>query len=327
MIRYFQSGYLSRYIVIFILAIVFWTPSFIVQTNSEEISLPFYQLLSWLAGNNYYILISVAFSIILFSSLIINYLCTEIGISAKISMLGSFLFIIVASALTFYTEMSPFIWVNILLLLMLRLLYFFPASNNHIADSFNAGFLVGVASLFFTQAILFIFLIWMAFFIHRSGSWRNYLVALIGAIMPHIFALTWYFWNDRTDEFINLWSNLFDYSGLSAFLQMTNMDSIILVVLVALVIFSVLHSFSKLWKKSINLRRNLQITLYFFIFSVLIILLTGKVNSFQLIVIPSSIILVHSFNELKRGRLVNILLTVFIGLIIVNQFLKLIVLF
>ena len=327
MIRYFQSGYLSRYIVIFILAVVFWTPSFIVQTNSGGISLPFYQLLSWIAGNNYYILISVAFSIVLFSSLIINYLCTEIGISAKISMLGSFLFIIVASALTFYTEMSPFIWVNLLLLLMLRLLYFFPASNNHIADSFNAGFLVGVASLFFAQAILFVFLIWMAFFIHRSGSWRNYLVALIGAIMPHIFALTWYFWNDRTDEFINLWSNLFDYSGLSAFLQMNTMDSIVLIFLAVLVIFSMFHSFSKIRKKSINVRRNLQITLYFLLFSILIVFLSGNVSSIQLFIVPSSIILVHSFNELKRGRLVNILLTVFIGLIIVNQFLKLIVLF
>lgn len=327
MIRYFQSGYLSRYIVIFILAIIFWIPSFIVQTNSEGISLPFYQLLSWLTGNNYYILTSLAFSIILFSSLIINNLCTETGISAKISMLGSFLFIVVASALTFYTEMSPFIWINLLLLLMLRLLYFFPASNNHIADSFNAGFLVGVASLFFTQIIFFIILVWMAFFIHRSGSWRNYLVALIGAFSPNVFALIWYLWNDRTDEFINLWSNLFDYSGISAFLQMIKMDSVVLIFLVAVVIFSIFISYPSLWKKSINLSRNLQITLYFFLFSILIVFLSGNVSSIQLFIIPSSIILVHSFNELKRGRLANILLTVFIGLIIVNQFLKLIVLF
>jgi len=327
MIRYFQSGYLSRYIVILFLALVLWIPSFIVHTNFEGTSLPFYQLLTGLAGNIYYLLMVIAFLIIIFSALVINNLCAETGISAKVSLLGGFLFIVVASALTFYIEMSPFIWVNLLLLLLLRLLYLFPSSTNHIALSYNAGFLVGAASLFFTQLFLFIVVIWMAFFIHRSSSWRNYAVALIGALTPFVFLFTWYFWIDQTDEFVMLALRFFDFSGFSAFLQMNKLDIALLVILTVLVIFSVFQSFPHLRKKNINLRRNLQITLYFIILSVLIILLTGKVNSFQLIVIPSSIILVHTFSNLKKGRWANIVLTVFISLIIVNQFLKLLVLF
>jgi hypothetical protein len=304
-----------------------WIPSFIVHTNFEGTSLPFYKLLAWLAGNNYYLLMVAAFLIIIFSALIINNLCSENGISAKVSLLGGFLFIVVASALTFYTGMSPFIWANLLLLLLLRLLYLFPSSTNHIVLSYNAGFLAGVASLFFTQLFLFIVVIWMAFLIHRSGSWRNYFVALTGALTPVLFLFTWYFWNDQTDMIVTLILGFFDFPGFIAFLQMNKLDIALLIILTVLVIFSVFRSVPQLRKKNINLRRNLQITLYFFIFSVLIIFLTGKVNSFQLIVIPSSIILVHTLSNLKKGRWANIVLTVFISLIIVNQFMKLLVLF
>lgn len=323
MVSYFQSGYLSRYLFIFFLAAIYWVPSFIIQTIYSGESLPAFNGLLWLCGNNYYISLTLAFFIIIFSALAFNHLCSDYGISEKVSTLGGFLFIVLSSSQTFFTTMSPFVIITFILLVLIRFLYAIPESNNQISLSYNSGLLVGFAALFYTQTIFLLLVIWIALYIHRSDSWRNYIVAIIGVTTPILFAFIWYFWTDRFEDFLNLWINLTQSGDLNQFLEMDVLNMVISVFIFLFVLFAILRVLAGLREKSINLRRNLMITFYFFVAIVLMVLFSAQPEGIYLFVIPSSILLVQTLNKPPKERLINLTLSILVLLIFINQYSKL----
>lgn len=327
MLRFFQSAHLSRYLFIITLAAIYWIPTFVVQTNYSGEQLPFFKTGLWLCGNNYFLLLTVAFVITLFSALAFNQICSESGITERISTLGGFLFIVLASSESFFTIMSPFISITFILLLLIKLLYAIPHANDKIPLAFNSGFLVSLASLCYSQTIFLILVIWIAFYIHRSANWRNFVVSFIGLATPILFLFVWYFWTDQLNVFVGLWHNLFKVGNASKIIELPYPDLTVLIGSLLLVIVAILKIFSGLREKSINLRRNLMITFYFFIVVLCMVFFSGQTEELQLFVIPSAIFLAHAFNKTSKQRIPNLVLTILLLLIFLNQYSKLMILF
>lgn len=323
MVRFFQSAYLTRYILIFFLAAIYWIPTFIVKPVFTGESLPAFKALLWLIGNNFYMSASLAFIITLISALAFNQLCSEFGISDRVSTISGFLFVVLASSSSFFTTMSPFILATFLLLLLIRNLFAIPNSNYPIPLAYNSGFLVGLAALFYTQIALLILVVWMALYIHRAESWRSYVVSTIGLASPFLFAFVWYFWTNQLDNFISLWVNLFKVGDLKQFIEMSFIDLANAVIIFFFVLYAMLKVLAGLREKSINLRRNLMISFYFFVIVVLMVLISGQPEGMYLFVLPSGILLVQTLNKPSKERLVNMVLTLLIFLILATQYAKL----
>jgi hypothetical protein len=323
MVRFFQSAYLTRYLVIFFLAAIYWIPTFIVKTTFVGESLPVFNAFLWLLGNNFYVSTILAFLITLSSALALNQLCSEFGISDKVSTLGGFLFILLASSSSFFTTMLPFIPATFLLLLLLRNLFSIPHANNPIPLAYNSGFLVGFAALFYTQIALLIMVVWIALYIHRAESWRSYVVSTIGLASPFLFAFVWYFWTDQLNDFISLWVNLFKVGNLNSFIEMSYLNMAGAIIIFFFVLYAMLNVLAGLREKSINLRRNLMISFYFFVIVVLMVLLSGQPEGMYLFVLPSSILLVQTLNKPPRERLVNMVLILLVFLLLATQYSKL----
>lgn len=323
MVRFFQSAYLSRYLIIFFLAAILWIPTFIVKTNYTGDSLPLFKTILWIVGNNFYVFTSLAFLITLTSALAFNQLCSEFGISDKVSTMSGFLFVLLASSNSYFTIMSPFIPATFLLLLLIRNLFAIPHANNQIPLAYNSGFIVGISALFYTQIALLILVVWIALYIHRAKSWRSYVVSAIGLASPFLFAFVWYFWTDQLDSFVSLWENLFEIGNLNQFIEMPFLDLANAIVIFIFVLFAMLKVLAGLREKNINLRRNLMISFYFFVLVVLMVLFGGQPQGMYLFILPSGILLVQSLNKLVKVRLVNIVLTLIVLLSLVVQYAKL----
>lgn len=323
MVRFFQSAYLTRYLVIFFLTAIFWIPTFIVKTTFPGESLPTFEAFSWLLGNNFYISTSLAFLITLTSALAFNQLCSEFGISDRVSTLGGFLFILLASSNTAFTSMLPFIPATFILLLLLRHLYAIPHSNSPIPLAYNSGFLVGLAALFYTQIAILILVVWIALYIHRAESWRSYIVSAIGLASPFLFAFVWYFWTDQLNDYVNLWVNLFKVGDLAQFIKMSYLNMASAIIIFFFVLYAMLKVLASLREKSINLRRNLMISFYFFVIVVIMVLLSGQPEGMYLFVLPSAILLVQTLNKPPKERLVNMVLILLVFLLMATQYSKL----
>lgn len=323
MVRFFQSAYLTRYIVIFFLTAIFWIPTFIVKTTFLGESLPTFEAFLWLLGNNFYVSTSLAFLITLTSALAFNQLCSEFGISDRVSTIGGFLFVLLASSSSFFTAMLPFIPATFILLLLLRNLFSIPHADKQIPLAFNSGFLIGFAALFYTQIAFLILVVWIALYVHRAESWRSYIVSTIGLASPFLFAFVWYFWTDQLNDFVSLWVNLFKIGDLTQFIEMSYLNMASAIIIFFFVLYAMLKVLASLREKSINLRRNLMISFYFFVIVVLMVLLSGQPEGMYLFVLPSAILLVQTLNKPSRERFVNMVLTLLILLILVTQYSKL----
>lgn len=324
MLKYFQAAYISRYIVILFVAILLWAPSLILPTSLDLINPSVSESTWWSFVLNEYFLTIVAFVIVLLSGLFVNQVATENGLTGRISVLPLFLFILLASSLLGFTNANQFVLVNLLLILIFRLLFSIPNTDNQIPVIFNASFLLGISSLFYSQLLILLLLIWVSLIIHRSNNWRNYSASIIGLALPYLFLFTWYFWNDQTNLFTAIWSDLFTISPVWN-MAYGIMDIIISFVLLILVFFSFINAVSSLTEKSINLRRNLIIVSYSTVLIFIIILFFHSYTSTGLLMaVPSALLMANHFNHLRKHKLINIILGFLLFAIFINQYLRLI---
>src|SRR6185503_18765652 len=66
---------------------------------------------------------------------------------------------------------------------------------------FDAGLLVSIASLFFFPYIVFILFIIAALMILRPFNLREYLMAILGLLVPYYFIGVYFFWYGKLPEF------------------------------------------------------------------------------------------------------------------------------
>lgn len=198
-----------------------------------------------------------------------------------------------------------------------------PIVENPIPLVLNASLMLGIASLYFIKILMLIIVVWIALIIHRTNSWRNYVASIIGIIMPYIFIVTWYFWSDQLSDFV-LKIKMMMTIKLNTDISIGTTDLIILIIASIFIIIAGFKTYTHLTEKNINLRRNLIISIYFLIVSLIVVILFGSgVNSLLITIIPASIILSNAFHNLRRIKLYNISFLVLAVFIIINHYLKL----
>ena len=101
--------------------------------------------------------------------------------------LPAILFILIASCATIVTGLHPALIAALLLLFSLNRIFKIYHAGQSIASSFDVGFLIGLASLFYLQSSLFILWFIWALVILGCFRLREILAGLIGFITPVFF--------------------------------------------------------------------------------------------------------------------------------------------
>jgi len=324
MLSFFQKAYLSQYIVLLLLTLVFWMPSSLLSETYKGTITPAFDIVTQLFMNNALIMNFIALIITLLLGLLIKNIAGEFDFSSKLATTGMLLFLVFASSLTPFTLFNPFIVVNILLLFFIRSLFMLPTTEYSIPLVFNAAIILGVASMFYLPTVFFFLLIWFSLIIHRSNSWRNYVVSIAGILMPHIFIMTWYFWNDNLSIYLETWINLFEIKLNFVHFEIS-LDLIIGILFLSLFIIAAFGTFNRLSEKKIIPRRNQLITLYYFLFTLLIFFLFSEsLNPALMMVIPGTFILTNFLQGARQYKIYNIVFVIIVVLIVGNQYFQLI---
>lgn len=323
MIKFFSSGYLSRYLLLLLFGVVVWIPSFIFPSSYTGISSYAFNQIAYLTAHNNLLLTLFSFILTIISALLLNQFAINNGFSGKVSTLIAFLFLLLTSSLVGEFHNNPVIWINFILIFVLNSLMRLPYVNDAIPVIFNASFLLGVASLFYSPLVFLIVFIWLSIIIHRIVSWRNLAVSVVGIILPYFFLLTVFFSLDiLLEESYVLFDSL--QIDIMPILITDPVEIIISIVLLVITIVSALGIIGHLTEKNINLRRNLIITLFYAATVFTILLFFSKsITLTLLLIIPSALIMGHWLSYLRRTRWFNIALSIVTILIIVNQYLYL----
>jgi len=324
MIRYFNTGYVSRYVLVMIIAILIWIPSFIIPENYTGVTSYAYNIILEVFGSNNFAITIASFFLTLITALFLNLYAINSGFVGKVSTLTFALFIIFSSTLTGEYHNNPSIWINFILVFVWINLMQLPYKLNTIPIILNASFLVGIASLFYSQLVFLFVLIWMAIFIHRIVTWRNLLVTLIGVTLPYFFLLTWFYFTEQLLEESYVLFNSLKYDFIFLYPhELLNIS--ILTMVVPLVVISIFGVMGRLNENSINRRRNLLITIvYFFIIFLILIIFSKSLNNMLLLIIPAILLISYWISNQKQTKWYNITLSLLLIMIIVNQYLPLV---
>lgn len=234
----------------------------------------------------------------------LNNLIYEKDVIKKNSLLVAPVFLLLCAP--FLSEVNGWI-ISFLLIFYLNTLFACFQKDKPFALGFNANFLLSTIALFYTEILLLFPLIIITLLTFQNLSWRSFLIALIGLVLPVLFYWCYSF----------LFNVPFNYSlptyimpsiTLPAVDHLTYFSLIWYTLVAVIIVFSFLELCFWMYKKSIRSRKSFFIILAY----LLLLVFIEFENSYFLTLTPIAIIVANFFVYSKRTRLTEVLFFLFV---------------
>lgn len=208
LIGFFKNNNPSSFIILPLFALFFWVPGFFTGATTYDYGMPFYTaLIKWFGSAGTFATI-FAYILVVAQAFLLNFIVNENEVLTKPSFLPALLYILFMSSDTAQLTLYPLLFANLFILLAIHKLVSAYRKDTAFPNSFDAGLLLSVATLFYFPCIVFFPLLYVGFILFRPFNWREWVIALIGIATPFTFVFTYYFWNDML---ASLWSKQLFY--------------------------------------------------------------------------------------------------------------------
>jgi hypothetical protein len=321
-IRLFKGSTGIQFVILMITLVLLWIPAI---HSGRPMPLP--ELITPAYGFMYHLLSDlpawytlIAMMLLLGEALLLNKLLSDFSITPKNSYLTAFVYIVLMSCLTDYLTLHPVLFVNILIIIMLRMIFIANQKEDSLKEIFAAGILTALCSLFvFKSAGLFVG-IWIFLFILRVYSWRQWAVNLIGFVSVYLYVFTWYLFTDKTVEKLQLYRSVFQSMKLvRSAPHFSVYEYILFAIILFLLLISAVNFFYSVGEKLINIRRISLVLLWLLIISVIstVCYISNLRFDFAYILLPLSAMVAMYFTTIKRSLFAEIvLLILFISIVL-----------
>lgn len=290
-------------VIIILIIIIIWPTSFNTnfQVSPPVVASPLYAYLISLVGHSPIIIILLSVIIVAIEAFLINHILIENELIPRNSTIAAFLFIILSGLFIDFINLNPVLIAN---LFIISAIWLFMRIYN-LADAYpiilNIGTLIGIASLFYFPSIIFLILIWIGFIIYRIIKWREWIISIIGFIIPYIFLISYYFGvnqlNTRLEEYINCLQIInFNSFSPSPFAFVTG------IIIGVLFLFSFLKLLLAINEKAIRIRKSTSFLIWYMLSSIILFLFSKNyaLLGVFMILTPLSIIISIFVNNIKK---------------------------
>lgn len=274
--------------------------------------MPLYELLLFITGGNAFVLNIIACAVLILMAYGMVRLNERFVFIRQRTDLPAFIFALISTGTIAINGMHPSLMSSFLMLFAIERVFTIYHGEAPLARSFDAGFLLGLASMFYLFSSIYLLWFWASLIVLGSFRGREILSGLIGFIVPVFLIGCWYFWNDNLGDLweiiINLLkqdNNPFEFSVI----QLSFWG--ILGVLIAL---SSLFMFKSYEEKKISSRKFFIILLNFFLFSVVGFFLFSRcgIEQYYVSIVPVTYIISHYFVLQKHTWFSEILFVIFV---------------
>ena len=203
MLNLFLSGRGLSVFILPLLLLVYATKSFV---NPEFIvDSPTYLFskidLFWADYPYLKLLLGILVSILL--AIFVNKVFNINGFYQSENSIPSLLFIIIIGSWTGFHFFSPLLFSLLFILMGLNRILKVYHQNNILSEVFDAGFYLGLASIIYYPALLFLISYWIFLSMNRAFSFREYFFPLLGLFIPFFFLAGYFFYFDLPIEFLH----------------------------------------------------------------------------------------------------------------------------
>lgn len=285
-----------------VVAALLWIPAYIDPSAIDAThSMPLFTLVSsWLPGAS--LLSAIAGVIVVTSSaILLNYIVNEHEMLPRHTNLCGLFYVILMSCTPQLLTVHPVLFANIFLMLTLNKIMAAYRKDTAFGQVFDAGSLIGIATLFYLPSILLFPIIWVALVVLRPFIWREWVISLIGLVVPLMFAAVYYFWYDGLTEVWTqriIWplaNRFFQFNASASFITLISVIGLLFVLSTGTLITGI--RISKLKAKS-----SLLVIVWFSFFCAVSMLMAPSVSVmyYSSLAIPVSVFFANYFFGVKR---------------------------
>ncbi|MBA3706984.1 MAG: hypothetical protein H0W84_14105 [Bacteroidetes bacterium] len=321
-IGFFKSNNASSFVFLPFVALAIWMFGFISPVVLPvSHTMPLYELIAGLFSGIPLLNTFIGFLLIIAEAFLLNYIVTKNEVIIKQSYLPALFYIILMGNNISMLTLYPPLFANLFLLFALNTLLSSYRKDVAFSQVFDAGILVSIASLFYFPSIIFLPVLGIGLLILRPFIWREWVISFIGVIVPYLFIITYYFYNDTLNY---LWYDKFFFpilekkSGLNfpkAFYLMLGISSLI-------ILFSFGKVLGTLNAGAQKTKKGILLLIWLFIFSCLSVFIAPEITTkyFAPMLIPASVFCAYYFVNIKKRWWAELLFLLLIVSIFVNLY-------
>jgi hypothetical protein len=309
-------------ILIILIGLIIWynpISKFLSVQETSSTAMPLYNVLQSLLQSHVILSRLLGFFFFLGISFYLNHLNTKFIFISERTYLPSLIYIIIVSIIINQKDFYPAMPATLFFLIAVERLLDLYKDEKLSYNVFDAGLLIGIASLFYFSIIFFIVFFWAALLTIRKFYWREWFYIIMGAILPYILLYSFYYLTNRNSEvlFIAIRDN-FTFHGKIYLNKVQYIAGSYIVLLLLLSSQYIIRIFPS---KKIFARKSFNLFLIAFLLSLAIYFIVPSVSIEIVFIgsIPFSYLISHYFIRPRKSRWIEFIFDLLIIILILTQ--------
>lgn len=205
LLRIFKSNSTLNFILIPLIGAGIWIGAFVSGKTYPffpgEDKMPLFHPISRLIGENNFLSTGLALAILL----VLTFLALRLNMQYSFIRIRTFLpagiFVLITSGLKTLHHLHPVYFAALCLFFVIDNIFAALQDQRSLRYAFNAGFFIGLGALFYLHTIAFLPIVWIGFtIVKKNRQWRDFALPLLGAVVPLLLGVSYYFLVDRMGE-------------------------------------------------------------------------------------------------------------------------------
>ncbi|MBK7029346.1 MAG: hypothetical protein IPH45_09090 [Bacteroidales bacterium] len=199
--RISRLGFFIQFLLFVAIGTLLWLPAFIQPQQPLRIVSegPLYVLLVQVISWWPVIPTLVALLLTISLCLLLYYIGSVNDIHSRDNFLSAIFLLFFLSWNPALLLLHPLLPASLLLLFAIHTLMRIYGQQDPLRQVFSASLSIGIASLFYFPSVYLLLLIWFSFMTYRITTWREWIITLIGYLIPFVYLFSWYFWTDKLE--------------------------------------------------------------------------------------------------------------------------------
>lgn len=326
LLKTFRSNSAINFLIVPIIGILLWANSFYQQKSyqfydgeSQTLLFKPFEMLS-----NFSELTSqlLAFLILIACAFLMMRLNAQFSFIRVRTFLPTGIFLIITSGMPLLHHLLPVHFASIFLLFSLSNIFAAFHDQTKVEYGFNAGLFLSLGALFYQSTIGFLPFVWIGLLtVRKSPQWRDLVAPILGALVPFIFAFSWFYLNDNTNELFNNISQNFitQQQHIRGSISLQVYLGYLIFLLIVGSAFMILRNFDE---KKVSSRKYFTVLFWMFINSLILILIipSASIEMFMLMAIPLAYLIANYLVFTQQRFWSGTLFYLLIALVIYMQF-------
>ena len=299
-------------------------PAFITKSAfvPSEFQTPLYNIIVSLLDFSPFLLNALTFLVYLLSVFLFNSMLSANRLVSKYSTTGAFSFVVMMCCSPELHSCYPFIFACPFILMAMHTLFLIYQTDAPENYMMNIGYFIGIASLFYYPSVFLIIWVLLSLLIFKFREVRLFLIPIMGFMLINALLLGISFMFGKYDMLIDSYSHFFRNIAFSV--ELTSVNKILLIISGVLFLVSVLRTVGGQGSdKGTNVRKRVGVSFLLAVFAVIIFFMQKPLMNNALIFMMFAMFYAMALSDIRKSKIANAIMVVFLILVIANQYLPL----